>query len=104
MSLLSLYVFQYYEENNSPEEVLDTLKQKLTALAQRLKRYTKGHKRKQENQMFQKREGLFDRNLQENMSAKTNGLPDLKHVEDYWSYGKMKLYTTAKLAGLTVQK
>jgi len=49
--------------NSHTTEILDTLKQKLSAKSQRLRRYKEANERKQQNRLFTTNEKTYYRNL-----------------------------------------
>lgn len=64
---------------------LESIKQKLKALGNRLRRYRKRCKRYQENKMFKNTQKLFYRNLEEEKSRGVTNLPDKEDMKTYWS-------------------
>jgi hypothetical protein len=64
---------------------LDTLKQTVQALAQRLRRYTTQAQRQTQNQMFNTNEKQFYRNLNKNANAEGKASPEMSEVTKYWS-------------------
>ncbi|KAL0822073.1 hypothetical protein ABMA28_005438 [Loxostege sticticalis] len=82
-----------HERNNRrPEEFLDTLKQKLSLKAQRLRRYKKALERKEDNKLFSTNEKVFYRNLgQQNKSERDiseqgdKELPTSEDLKNYWA-------------------
>lgn len=69
-------------DNATIEDVLDTTKQKLTAMAKRLKRYKDCTKRKMENRLFQERESQFYKKLKQ--TTLPGKPPSREEIEDYW--------------------
>ena len=74
--------------NKKPEEVLDTLKQKLALKSHRLKRYNKAQERKTQNNIFIRNEKQFYRNLfkPQNLIQENNlATPAKEELEQYWA-------------------
>ena len=80
---------QHEAENSTLIEFLDTLKQKLMALANRLRRYKQTTLRKSQNKMFNGNEKLFYRNLtrtpNNNIENNTVELPSNEELHVFWS-------------------
>lgn len=72
------------EFNEKVDEVIDTLKQRLTALAKRLRRYKKCSDRKEVNKLFKSREGSFYRRLQQQTNTFEGNWPTKHEIETYW--------------------
>ncbi|KAL0808841.1 hypothetical protein ABMA28_012512 [Loxostege sticticalis] len=76
--------------NNTPQDVLDTLKQKLALKAHRLARYLKALRRKNDNKLFTTNEKGFYRQLGKsgNIDYDSNeqaALPDKEELKNYWA-------------------
>jgi Reverse transcriptase (RNA-dependent DNA polymerase) len=71
--------------NEITEEYLDTLKQKLSALAKRLCRYKACTDRKNQNRMFKEREKQFYQQLNDTEEIVGNGTPSKIEIEDFWA-------------------
>jgi hypothetical protein len=74
--------------NNRPEEFLDTLKQKLKLKAHRLKRYTKALKRKKDNNLFSTNEKIFYRQLSNTTNSgigNEHEIPEVRELEQFWA-------------------
>jgi hypothetical protein len=54
---------KYNPSNVHTTEILDTLKQKLSAKSQRLRWYKEANERKQQNRLFTTKENTYYRNL-----------------------------------------
>lgn len=65
-------------------ELLDEKKQKLQALAKRLKRYKKSENRRKQNQLFNTNQKKFYQTL-DNLETTVNTPPNIKNVEHFWS-------------------
>lgn len=76
---------RYEEDNLTVDEVLDTLKQKLTAVAKRLRRYVSASQRRFENRLFREREGKFYRLLQTDRQGTLSVAPSREDIHGYWS-------------------
>ena len=76
---------KYEKDNKTPNEYIDTLKQKLAALSKRLKRYNVTTKRKQQNSLFVNNEKQFYTNLCKKNTTENNGVPSRESIKDYWS-------------------
>ncbi|CAG4950683.1 unnamed protein product [Parnassius apollo] len=75
---------KYDPPNRTAVDILDTLRQKLAVKSNRLKRYRKSRKRREDNALFTKNEKLFYRRLQQSVND-TSGLPPRKEeVEKFW--------------------
>ncbi|KAL0851472.1 hypothetical protein ABMA28_007269 [Loxostege sticticalis] len=80
-----------HEGNNyTPQDVLDTLKQKLALKAHRLSRYLKALRRKNDNKLFTTNEKCFYRQLKgsyntDNDSNEQATLPDREDLKNYWA-------------------
>ncbi|KAL0894188.1 hypothetical protein ABMA27_014213 [Loxostege sticticalis] len=80
-----------HEGNNyTPQDVLDTLKQKLALKAHRLSRYLKALRRKNDNKLFTMNEKCFYRQLKgsyntDNDSNEQAALPDREDLKNYWA-------------------
>ncbi|XP_028158680.1 uncharacterized protein LOC114351604 [Ostrinia furnacalis] len=78
-----------HENNNcTPHDVLDTLKQKLALKAHRLARYIKALNRKNDNKIFTTNEKGFYRSLGNNNinnSLENNGVPTEEEIRNYWA-------------------
>ncbi|KAL0852568.1 hypothetical protein ABMA27_016997 [Loxostege sticticalis] len=80
-----------HEGNNyTPQDVLDTLKQKLALKAHRLSRYLKALRRKNDNKLFTTNEKGFYRQLKgsyntDNDSNEQAALPDREDLKNYWA-------------------
>lgn len=77
--------------NKTPEEILDTLRQKLALKANRLRRYRVAAKRKRDNSTFAQSEKQFYRRLrsgpvssEEGQERKDGQLPRESDIEDFW--------------------
>lgn len=76
-------------ENQTIIEILDLMKQKLSALANRLRRYTKSFNRRKHNRLF-KNQKLFYRTLEQNQQQENNyqgpqqSLPKAEEVREFW--------------------
>ena len=73
-------------ENSSIKEYLDTIKQKLSVKAGRLKRYLVSQERKSQNELFKANEKIFYRNL--NITRSRNGANIYPNVEEFQNYWK----------------
>ena len=73
-------------QNCTPEQCLDTLKQKLSVFSGRLKRYKSSNKRKQENSLFERSEKLFYRKLNDTAptNPRNNIYPTKDNIEEFW--------------------
>ncbi|KAL0818663.1 hypothetical protein ABMA28_008015 [Loxostege sticticalis] len=72
--------------NRTPQDVLDTLKQKLSLKAHRLARYLKALNRKNDNRLFSNNEKGFYRTLNHNNNSNGNDvLPSEEEVKNYWA-------------------
>ncbi|CAB3245221.1 unnamed protein product [Arctia plantaginis] len=78
---------QHEEPNTEPQHFLDTLKQKLNATANRLKRYLNCTKRKQQNGNFINNEKQFYRTLGHNnqITSKTTEIPSPQNLHQFWA-------------------
>ncbi|KAG6438808.1 hypothetical protein O3G_MSEX000243 [Manduca sexta] len=78
---------QHETQNNDLSHYLDTLKQKLNALASRLRRYKETTLRKVQNKQFGNNEKLFYRNLTSPNSSPENNspLPTPETLHTFWS-------------------
>ncbi|KAL0901581.1 hypothetical protein ABMA27_006802 [Loxostege sticticalis] len=76
-----------HENNNrTPQDVLDTLKQKLALKAHRLARYLKALNRKNDNRLFSNNEKGFYRTLNHNNNSNGDDvLPSEEEVKNYWA-------------------
>ncbi|CAG5027216.1 unnamed protein product [Parnassius apollo] len=75
---------KYDPPNRTAVDILDTLRQKLAVKSNRLKRYRKSRKRREDNALFTKNEKLFYQRLQQSVND-TSGLPPRKEeVEKFW--------------------
>lgn len=74
-------------QNLSSQQILtdhlDTLKQRLSAITKRLRRYRLSYLRKQHNFLFQKSQKDFYRNL-DKREIKNNGQPSKENIEEFW--------------------
>ncbi|CAK1594840.1 unnamed protein product [Parnassius mnemosyne] len=86
LQLEQLMHTKYDPPNKTPEEILDTLKQKLAVKANRLRRYRASQKRKIDNAIFDRSENKFYRRLRLNPNNNLSNTqpPSLKHIEDLW--------------------
>lgn len=73
---------KHEETNDTVDEYMDTLKQKLTATAKRLRRYKETDRRKKENKMFKERESIFYRKLNNNENKQET--PPTEDIIKYW--------------------
>lgn len=71
--------------NITIDEVVDTLKQKLSVYAQRLRRYKKSNKRKEDNSLFNRNQKFFYRSLNNSETTSSSELPTPKQFQDFWS-------------------
>ena len=80
-------VHSTHENNNAtPKEVLDTLKQKLALKAHRLSRYLKALQRKTDNKLFSSNEKSFYRSLgKPNDVIENNSVPSEDELKAYWA-------------------
>lgn len=77
---------QHEGENTELSHFLDTLKQKLSALASRLRRYKLTTKRKSQNAKFNNNEKLFYRSLNEEQNNNTpTESPEPETLKEFWS-------------------
>ncbi|CAG4997936.1 unnamed protein product [Parnassius apollo] len=76
--------------NRTPEEILDTLKQKLSLKANRLRRYQASRKRKIDNANFQNRESIY-RQLRINTKTNTiyTNFPHINSIEEEFLEGDL---------------
>nr|CAI5864221.1 unnamed protein product [Callosobruchus analis] len=65
-------------------EISDTLKQKLSLYAARLRRYNESNDRKDANNLFQKNEKQFYRNITANDQTTTMELPGRQELTEFW--------------------
>ncbi|KAL0867793.1 hypothetical protein ABMA27_008500 [Loxostege sticticalis] len=76
---------RHEKDNARPEEYLDTLKQKLTLKAHRLKRYNKALTRKEDNKMFAANEKGFYRSLNNNKQRDIKDAPTENELREFWA-------------------
>jgi Na+-translocating ferredoxin:NAD+ oxidoreductase RnfC subunit len=77
---------KYNPSNVHTTEILDTLKQKLLAKSQRLRRYKEANERKQQNRLFTTNEKTYCRNLKsEGRLDCQDKLPDKQMVTNFWA-------------------
>lgn len=79
---------QYEPDNTDPSQFLDTLKQKLNALASRLRRYKLTTLRKTQNKTFYTNEKQFYRSLlteNSNRPTQSQEAPTPEALHDFWS-------------------
>ncbi|CAG5036371.1 unnamed protein product [Parnassius apollo] len=75
---------KYDPPNRTAVDIIDTLRQKLAVKCNRLKRYQKSRKRREDNALFTKNEKLCYRRLQQSVND-TSGLPRRREdVEKFW--------------------
>lgn len=72
-------------KKNISENYLDSLRQKLLAKAQRLRRYRESHQRKAQNEQSSRSQRNFYRNLRSNRGKESTGVPPQPKVEEFWS-------------------
>lgn len=70
--------------NNTPELFMDTLRQKLSLKANRLRRYRKSAKRREQNFLFRHNEKGFYRRLKEGNRSNGGQLPTSEEIENFW--------------------
>lgn len=70
--------------NQNLAEVMDTLKQKLSAVSKRLKRYKESNNRKASNKLFQNNEKQFYRRLQNNTNIVGKIKPSKQDIQEFW--------------------
>lgn len=76
------------DRNESAEEIMDKLKQKLAVFSIRLRRYKKSSQRKLENKAFEKNQHGFYRNLENshhNNVDQNNKHPENEDLKKFWS-------------------
>jgi hypothetical protein len=67
-------------------EILDTLKQKLSAKSQRLRQYKEANDRKQQNRLFTTNEKTYYRNFKsERRPDRQDKLPDTQALIAFWA-------------------
>lgn len=71
--------------NSAPELFLDTLRQRLSVKANRLRRYRESAKRREHNTLFSRIEKSFYRSLRESKGVKVSQPPTSDEVEEFWS-------------------
>jgi hypothetical protein len=77
---------KYNPRNVNTTEILDTLKQKLSVKAQRLRRYKEANERKQQNRLFTTNEKTCYRNLKrERRLDCQDKLPDKEILTNFWA-------------------
>ena len=74
------------DENPTVVEILDYLKQKLAAMAKRLKRYKESDARRRQNNQFVRSERAFYKNLEStsNSSSPETKFPSVEATKDFW--------------------
>lgn len=70
--------------NEATNEYLDTLKQKVSALAKRLRRYKECSDRKEQNKMFKEKEKEFYQQINKKEEIVGNGVPSKTEIEQFW--------------------
>lgn len=74
------------EPNTTVQQCIDTLKQKLSVLTNRLSRYRTSRSRKRDNVLFERSEKNFYRKLGKKEEENYEGLyPTQQEVSDFWS-------------------
>jgi hypothetical protein len=77
---------KYNPSNVHTTEILDTLKQKLPAKSQRLRRYKEANERKQQNRLFIANEKTYYRSLKsERRLDCQDKLPDKQILKNFWA-------------------
>ena len=76
---------KHEKTNERVTEYLDTLKQKLSALAKRLRRYKACTDRKTQNKLFENNEKIFYRQLNNQEHTEGNGVPTKDEITEFWS-------------------
>lgn len=66
------------------DRVSETLKQRIKALAGRLKRYDDMNKRKMQNQLFQENQHQFYRSLNSSSNIQTKEIPSKTEIQTFW--------------------
>ena len=82
-----VHVHAKHDPNNAHiTEILDTLKQKLSAKSQRLRRYKDANGRKQQNRLFTTNEKTYYRNLKSERRPDCHDtLPDKQALTAFWT-------------------
>ncbi|GBP96556.1 hypothetical protein EVAR_91098_1 [Eumeta japonica] len=70
--------------NITPIQCLDTLKQRLSVLSTRLRRYRKSRSRKLHNSMFYKSEKMFYRKLRAEKNTEYTNFPSKTQISTFW--------------------
>jgi hypothetical protein len=76
---------KYNPSNAHTMEILDTLKQKLSAKSQRLRRYKEANERKQQNRLFIPNEKTYYHNLKSARLDRQDKLPDKQIPTNFWA-------------------
>ncbi|XP_050561144.1 uncharacterized protein LOC126912570 [Spodoptera frugiperda] len=79
---------RHENDNRTPEEFLDTLKQKLALKVHRLRRYKKAQQRRNDNTIFTTNEKIFYRKLNTshtNITDDLNTTPSKEQLEAFWA-------------------
>jgi hypothetical protein len=72
------------EPNAKAMQCLDTLKQKLSVVATRMKRYKESNKRKRDNAVFEKEGKNFYRKMSESNNTRSTIYPTHEQIETFW--------------------
>lgn len=75
---------KYDEPNRAVAECLDTLKQKLSVIAARLKKYKTSAQRKKSNMLFNQNERNFYRKLKEKNINSNTRYPSQQEIQHFW--------------------
>ncbi|XP_055380732.1 uncharacterized protein LOC129611562 [Condylostylus longicornis] len=85
-------------QNNTPIEVLDTVKQKLSMYAKRLRRYRKSSKRNNDNKSFERSQKKFYASLKK-VECDHTQVPTIEQMQQYcsgiWAERTQKMPTTS---------
>lgn len=79
------YVLRHEEDISTIDEVLDTLKQKLTGLSKTVKCYMDSNKRQCEKKIFHEQTGKFYRPMQTDINNTLIRIPTQQDIQQYWS-------------------
>lgn len=74
---------KYEPQNKHVEDHIDTLKQRLSVLVNRLRNYKEANMRKHQNEQFKNNEKMFYRNLTKTETV-NNGAPAKDAIQQYW--------------------